>query len=130
VIDVEALIEGDHPARLDAQGAGRGPSKGVHDIKVMRIRLLRGADPLVRSRPPGRLFSDENSSVLTDLLRYERMGDRGVACGRGRPPHQRAGDVSTEYAQICSIGVHFDNSAAFMSRTPSKVTRWHRVAIR
>jgi hypothetical protein len=45
------------------------------------------------------------------------MGDRGVACGRGRPPHQRPGDVSTEYAQICSIGVHFDNSATFMSRT-------------
>jgi hypothetical protein len=26
----------------------------VRDVKVMRIRLLGGADPLVRGRPPGR----------------------------------------------------------------------------
>jgi hypothetical protein len=97
----------------------------VHDIKVMRIRVLRGADRLVRGRPPSRLFSDENSSVLTELLRYERMGDRGVARGRGRPPHQRPGTLSTGYAQICSIGVHFDNSATFMSRTRLPKRFWY-----
>jgi hypothetical protein len=42
------------------------------------------------------------------------MADKGV-----RSPQQRPGVVSTGYAQICSIGVHFNNSATFMSRTPS-----------
>ena len=29
-------------------------ANGVRDVEVMRIRLLGGADPLVRGRPPGR----------------------------------------------------------------------------
>ena len=34
--------------------ASRTRTTRVRDMKVMRIRLLGGADPLVRGRPPGR----------------------------------------------------------------------------
>jgi hypothetical protein len=47
------------------------PTQGVRDINVMRIRVLCGADPLVRSRPPGRLFFSENSTSLGQLLSYD-----------------------------------------------------------
>jgi len=64
------------------------------------------------------------------------MGDRGVACGRGRPPYQRPGTLSTGYAHICSMGVHFDippflcdAPCGRISRLFTKVARYHKSVI-
>ena len=46
-----------------------------------------------------------------------QLGDLGVACGPGGPPHNGSASVSTKYAQICSTGVNFGDSATLMSRT-------------
>jgi hypothetical protein len=74
--------------------------KPAYDSELMRIRVVGRADPLLRSRPPGRLVFDEDPASRGQLLWREvvrtrpgvhvverEKGDQGVACGAGGPPY-------------------------------------------